>query len=166
MQQNFTWQAEPGWHCGWDTALRLILISFLRSMKSMNAQGRKSSGFLARSMQGYRKCGWQPAYACAGVAYRLFSYGYPLLEPVQTIENIRIASLLDIGLMKLDAVIERGSRKDFYDLYVISRQIPLPKLLSAGERKYPQVRDFPLMALEGLLQFDNADRDLQPEGVE
>jgi hypothetical protein len=24
------------------------------------------------------------------------------------------------------------------------------------------MRDFPLMSLEGLLQFDNADRDLQP----
>ena len=67
--------------------------------------------------------------------------------------------------MKLDAVIGRGSRKDFYDLYEITSQIPLPDLLSAGERKYPQMRDFPLMALEGLLQFDNADHDLQPEGL-
>jgi len=98
-----------------------------------------------------------------GLHVGFFSYGYLLLEPVATVENIHIASLLDIGLMKLDAVIGRGSRKDFYDLYVITRQIPLPDLLHAGERKYPQVRDFPLMALEGLLQFDNADRDLQPE---
>lgn len=98
-----------------------------------------------------------------GLHVGFFSYGYLLLEPVATVENIQIASLLDIGLMKLDAVIGRGSRKDFYDLYVITRQIPLPDLLHAGERKYPQVRDFPLMALEGLLQFDHADRDLPPE---
>ena len=65
--------------------------------------------------------------------------------------------------MKLDAIIGRGSRKDFYDLYLLSRQIPLPELLNAGERKYPHVRDFPLMAIEGLLQFDHADRDHQPE---
>ena len=91
------------------------------------------------------------------------SYGYLLLESVQTVENIHLASLLDIGLMKLDAVIGRGSRKDFYDLYIITQRIPLPYLLHAGERKYPQVRDFPLMALGGLLQFDSADRDLQPE---
>jgi hypothetical protein len=98
-----------------------------------------------------------------GLHIGFFSYGYPLLEAVQVVENINLASLLDIGLMKLDAVIGRGSRKDFYDLYVIASQVPLPDLLRAGERKYPQVRDFPLMALEGLLQFDNADRDLQPE---
>ena len=97
-----------------------------------------------------------------GLHVGFFSYGYPLLDPLQSLENVALASLLDLGLMKLDAVIGRGSRKDFYDLYIISGQIPLPDLLSAGERKYPQVRDFPLMALEGLLQFDNADRDLQP----
>ena len=88
-----------------------------------------------------------------------------VLESDYSVENIRIASLLDIGLIKLDAVIGRGSRKDFYDLYSVSSRIPLPDLLSAGERKYLQMRDFPLMALEGLLQFDNADRDIQPEGL-
>jgi len=98
-----------------------------------------------------------------GLHVGFFSYGYLLLEPVATVRKYPHASLLDIGLMKLDAVIGRGSRKDFYDLYVITRQIPLPDLLHAGERKYPQVRDFPLMATRGLiLQFDNADRDLQP----
>jgi hypothetical protein len=98
-----------------------------------------------------------------GLHVGFFSYGYPLLEPAQMVENVALASLLDIGLMKLDAVIGRGSRKDFFDLYIITRQIPLPDLLSAGERKYAQVRDFPLMAIEGLLQFDSADRDRQPE---
>jgi hypothetical protein len=92
-----------------------------------------------------------------------FSYGYPLLEPSLVLENISLASLLDIGLMKLDAIIARGARKDFYDLYFITRQIPLRDLLHSGKRKYSRVRDFPLMALEALLQFANADRDLQPE---
>jgi hypothetical protein len=98
-----------------------------------------------------------------GLHVGFFCYGYSLLEPVQLVENIRLASLMDIGLMKLDAVIGRGSRKDFFDLYVIIRRIPLPDLLQAGERKYPQVRDFKLMSLEALLQFDNADRDHQPD---
>jgi predicted nucleotidyltransferase component of viral defense system len=92
-----------------------------------------------------------------------FSYGYPLLEPFLSVENVNLASLLDIGLMKLDAIIGRGARKDFYDLYYIARRIPLQKLLLSGKRKYPQVRDFALMAVEALLLFENADRDLQPE---
>jgi hypothetical protein len=65
--------------------------------------------------------------------------------------------------MKLEAVIGHGSRKGSCDLNIISRQIPLQDLLSAGERKYVLVGDFPLIAIEGLLQFDHADRDRQPE---
>ncbi len=91
------------------------------------------------------------------------SYGYPLLEPVQMVENVALAPVLDIGLMKLDALIGRGSCKDFYDLYFISQQSPLTKLLAAGERKYPNVRDFALMAVESLILFDNANRDTQPD---
>jgi hypothetical protein len=73
------------------------------------------------------------------------------------------ASLLDIGLMKCDALISRGSRKDFYDLFFILKEIPLEDLLKLGEQKYPLFRDFPLMVLESLTLFDNADRDVQPE---
>ena len=92
-----------------------------------------------------------------------FSYGHPLLEPPVAVEQIRLASLLDVGLMKLDTLIGRGSRKDFYDLYAITQQIPLKELLQAGARKYPAVRDFGLMAVESLVLFDNADRDSQPD---
>ena len=91
-----------------------------------------------------------------------FSYGYKLLRPVQTVENIALAALLDLGLMKLAALIGRGGRKDFYDVYVISQQIPLADLLEAGRLKYPQLRDFAMMAIESIVLFDNGDRDLQP----
>ncbi len=97
-----------------------------------------------------------------GVHVGFFSYGYALIEPTLELEHVEVASLWDIGLMKLDALIGRGSRKDFYDLYFISSQLSLPDLLRAGERKYPQARDFALMAVESLVMFENADRDHQP----
>lgn len=92
-----------------------------------------------------------------------FGYGYPLVEGPIRCENIDLASIPDIGLMKCDALISRGSRKDFYDLYFIARKIPLERLLELGEKKYPLFRDFPLMVLERMVLFDNADRDVQPE---
>jgi hypothetical protein len=144
---------------------RSVDLDFFSETDEVHARARQEliHSFDARHAQVIENVDGNLLLLVNGLHVGFFSYGYPLLEPVQTVENIRLASLLDIGLMKLDAVIGRGSRKDFFDLYIISRQISLPKLLSAGERKYPQVRDFPLMALEGLLQFDNADRDLQPE---
>jgi predicted nucleotidyltransferase component of viral defense system len=92
-----------------------------------------------------------------------FSYGYKLLEPLVKMENVNVASMLDIGLMKLDAVIGRGSRKDFFDLYVIVKQYPLEELLQAGQRKYSASRDFALMAVESFVLFENAERDVPLE---
>ena len=91
-----------------------------------------------------------------------FGYGYRLMVPTDHAEGVAIAGIADIGLMKLDALISRGSRKDFYDLYVIAQQIPLAELLRLAKPKYPYARDFELMAVESLVLFENADRDLQP----
>lgn len=97
-----------------------------------------------------------------GLHAGFFSYGYSLLEPTDSVEGVAVAGLLDVRLMKLDALITRGSRKDFYDLYCIAQRIPIPDLLSQGQAKYPHARDFPLMAVESMVLFDNADPDLQP----
>jgi hypothetical protein len=98
----------------------------------------------------------------SGLHVGFFGYGYALLESPDTLEQVALASLVDIGLMKLDALISRGSRKDFYDLYFIAQHISLPTLLQLGQTKYPYARDFELMAVESLVLFENADRDIQP----
>jgi len=92
-----------------------------------------------------------------------FSYGYSLLVPTDTVCDVAVAGLVDVGLMKLDALVDRGSRKDFYDLYAIAQHVPIPDLLAQGAIKYPYARDFGLMVVESLVLFDNADRDLQPD---
>jgi hypothetical protein len=97
-----------------------------------------------------------------GTHVGFFSYGYPLLEPTPTVVGVRLAAPVDIGLMKLDAVVGRGARKDFYDLYFIAQQVALTRLLALGEQKYPYMRDFQLHAVSGLTFFDNADQQEQP----
>lgn len=92
-----------------------------------------------------------------------FGYGYPLVGELSICENVFLASLIDIGLMKCDAIISRGSRKDFYDLFFILKSLQLDSLFLLSEKKYPLFRDFPLMVLESMTLFDNADRDVQPE---
>jgi hypothetical protein len=98
-----------------------------------------------------------------GTHVGFFSYGYPLLEPPAEVLGVRVADLLDIGMMKLDALISRGARKDFYDLYFIAQQVPLEEMLHQGPVKYPYARDYEIMALTSLTDFDNADRDVALE---
>ncbi len=96
-------------------------------------------------------------------AVGFFSYGYPLLAPPVMVERVALAGLLDIGLMKLDAIASRGVRKDFYDLYFIAQHLALDKLLERGQEKYSHTRDFGMMALEGLVNFESADQDAPVE---
>ena len=101
-----------------------------------------------------------------GIRVGFFAYGYPLIEKPVRYNEILLASLPDIGLMKCDALISRGSRKDFYDLFYLSRHIQLEDLMPLGTQKFTLFRDFPLMVLESMTLFDNADRDVQPELLE
>ncbi len=87
-----------------------------------------------------------------------YSYSYPLLAPPINLGSIPLATVLDIALMKMDAVAGRGSRKDFVDLYFIVQQHPLEDLLRRGKDKYPFVKDFAMMVLTALTDFTNADR--------
>lgn len=97
-----------------------------------------------------------------GIHVGFFSYGYPLLEEPKQVEKVRLASPIDIGLMKCDALITRGGRKDFYDLYFLTREIPFEQMFLNAEKKYRYYRDFPLTVVERMVSFDNADRDVQP----
>ena len=53
------------------------------------------------------------------VQWSLFKYDYALLERAEPFAGIQVASIRDIAAMKVVAIGDRGSRKDFYDLYAI-----------------------------------------------
>jgi hypothetical protein len=97
-----------------------------------------------------------------GQPVSFFSYGYPLLAPTDLVSDIQVAGVLDIGLMKLDAIAGRGTRKDFYDLYFIASHIPLGELFARSSDKYPQSRGFGMRVLTALVDFDIADQQDEP----
>lgn len=93
-----------------------------------------------------------------GSRVHFFSYGYPLLAPTVMVEGVALAGLLDIGLMKMDAIVGRGARKDFYDLYFLAQVTPLAEMIEQGQRKYTHARDFAMMVLAALADFAYADQ--------
>jgi hypothetical protein len=98
-----------------------------------------------------------------GISVGFFSYSYRLLAPAVMVKDVSLAGLLDIGLMKMDAIATRGARKDFYDLYFIAQHIALEDMLERAKDKYPYVRDFGIMVLAALGDFENADHDVPIE---
>lgn len=83
------------------------------------------------------------------VALRFYYYPYPLVEPFGG-EPLAVASAVDLGLMKLGAVISRGSKRDFVDLFLLCRELPLSLLLDRAAEKFGHVGDFGLQAMKGL----------------
>ena len=101
-------------------------------------------------------------YLAKGVRVGFYGYGFPLVAPLVATEGVRLASLEDIALMKLDALLSRAARKDFYDLYFICQKTPLRQLLDRAPQKYTNVRDFEAQTVKRLVYFENAEADLDP----
>lgn len=97
-----------------------------------------------------------------GVGMRFFYYPYPLAEPFEDFAGLAVASAVDLGLMKIGAIISRGTRRDFVDLYLLCRELPLADLLARAEDKFGHVRDFPLQALKGLADLSAAEEEPMP----
>src|SRR5829696_3839284 len=97
------------------------------------------------------------AWACASSTIPT-----PLVKPFEDLAGLTVASAVDLGLMKLGAIISRGSRRDFVDLYLLCRQLPLADLLHASEDKFGHVRDFPLQALKGLADLSEVEGEPMP----
>ena len=98
----------------------------------------------------------------ADVGLRVFYYPYPLVETEADFEGLAVASPVDLGLMKLGAIISRGARRDFVDLFLLCQKVPLADLLERSVGKFGHVRDFPLQALKGLSDFSQTEGEPMP----
>jgi len=97
-----------------------------------------------------------------GTPVSLFHYAYPMLERSQSWRGLEVASLEDIAAMKLSAVLGRGSKKDFVDLYELCQRPGLARIMTAGGRKFPLHADFPMQAARALLYFEDAEKEPMP----
>jgi hypothetical protein len=98
-------------------------------------------------------------FVAEGVRAGFYGYGFPLVKPLLQTDGLKLASIVDIGLMKLDALLSRASRKDFHDLYAICRNIPLRTMLDLAPEKYPYVRDFESQVVRHMVYFERAERE-------
>ena len=77
--------------------------------------------------------------------------------------HLKMADARDIGRMKLLAIGSRGSKKDFVDLFCLTRDvIPLESLIALSESEHREVRYSRLLFLKGLVDFEEADQDPDP----
>ncbi len=101
-----------------------------------------------------------------GIRTSFFEYRYKLLAPfTQWPEaGCQLAALADLACMKLSAITQRGSRKDFVDLYaLVTTGHPLVSMLAGYQDKYGITEIGHL--LYALSFFDDADAERMPRMI-
>ena len=87
-------------------------------------------------------------------------YEYPWLKDKIVSDEIHLAAIEDIAAMKLSAIIGRGSKKDFIDLYYILQQFDVAQLMSFYGQKFRDGSSF--LVLKSLVYFEDADNEAMP----
>lgn len=83
------------------------------------------------------------------------NYKYRLVKTPVTMGKIKLASITDIGLMKLLAITHRATLRDYIDLAAIIRDhVGLDTLLFSSRRKYG-VSFNPMIPLRALISFED-----------
>lgn len=87
----------------------------------------------------------------------------PFIFPGVPYRGFEIADVREIALMKLLAITNRGSRKDFIDLYTILRgETALREYFSLLPKKYGKSRINTYTILKSLTYFDDAEKEPMP----
>ena len=98
----------------------------------------------------------------AGVKTSLYFYKCPLIGEATTYNGLEIASLKDLAAMKLDAVISRGTKRDFIDLYFPTREFGADLMFDFYDQKYGNLDERELLLRKALVYFKEADEDEMP----
>jgi hypothetical protein len=97
------------------------------------------------------------------VRVSFLEFRYPMLQPVKHWPEYGcdLASLDDLACMKLSAIAQRGSKKDFFDIHaLVLRHRPLAEMLPLYRQKFSVTDLSPV--LYGLVYFDDAEEEPAP----
>lgn len=95
-----------------------------------------------------------------GVKVDFVLYPFNWNQQFELIENARLLSLTDIIPMKLQALSNRFSKKDFWDIAFLLNNFPVAKMIEIFTTKFPQID--PGFIIHSLVAFDEAEKDPDP----
>jgi hypothetical protein len=97
-----------------------------------------------------------------GVKVSFFHYPYAFLEATSTLHGVQVAGLIDIASMKIMAMMQRGAKRGYVDLYWILQNVPFTKVAENMIQRFGANRVNPLVIGKALVFFKDADSDPDP----
>ncbi len=86
---------------------------------------------------------------------------HPLIRPIQTLENIRMFSTEDIIAMKVQAILGRGKKKDFWDIAELLQHYSVQDFIDFHHEKYKN-QNLLITVPQALIYFADADESEDP----
>lgn len=99
--------------------------------------------------------------------FSLFYYPYKLIDKTIDFQEINLANIKDIAAMKLVAITDRGTKKDYIDIYFLAKKcFSIEKMFKFYDKKYHNFEINKVTLLKALQYFDDADSSEMPEMIE
>lgn len=166
------WIGKSGWYLAGGTALALqsghrksVDLDFFTTKKRFNVKT------LLINLSDYKD--WKVTVEEDSTLYgellgaKVSFIAYPFFIPKQAFllyGSIRVLSLLDIAVMKIVAISQRGRKRDFFDLYWCAQHVePLLSIIKRLPEQYPSVAHDYHHILKSLVYFEDAEGDPAPE---
>lgn len=111
----------------------------------------------------YEKDGFSPGIFCfiRNVKVDIVSYPHAPIFPIEKRQNVRLYALGDIAAMKINAILGRGAKKDFFDIFELLQHYPLKQLIDWYYEKYP--KQILLISIpQALIYFADAEESEDP----
>ncbi|MBI5358581.1 nucleotidyl transferase AbiEii/AbiGii toxin family protein [Candidatus Amesbacteria bacterium] len=103
---------------------------------------------------------WRTVWGKVGeTKFSLFYYKYPLIGDILMFENLCLASKKDIAAMKIHAVSDRGTKRDFVDLYMLAQEFGMNEILMFYDDKYGDLDEKAYHLIRSLDYFSDAEAE-------
>lgn len=99
-------------------------------------------------------------YKIRDVKVDIVNYSYPWIDEALKEDGLQLASPKDIAAMKVNAVVGRGTKKDFVDIYFLLKHYSFEQLMQFYLEKYADGTEY--RALMSMTYFGDADPQPMP----
>lgn len=93
------------------------------------------------------------------ISLTAFYYPYPLIRNFVKYSDINLASTEDIAAMKIIALVQRGRKRDFFDIYYLLKKYSLGQILGFVQEKHPEYDLY--SGLRALTYYADAEQEAE-----
>ena len=91
----------------------------------------------------------------------IIRFPHPLIKPIQLLEGIRMFSKEDIVAMKIQAILGRAKKKDFWDIAELLNEFSISDLITFHEEKFKGQNLF-ITVPQAITYFSDAEESEDP----